>query len=113
MTPCMRLIAKVLPVAKVDNSKWDEAELARRIRLEPDPNRARAYCYAGQTRNGEWVLPFRYPNMPVNVTGINSALINFPTVARQLCSPDVVSEKLNFQGLLMNWSTGTGWSVQS
>ena len=109
----MQLIAKVLPMAKVDTSKWSEAELARRIRLEPDPERARAYCYAGQRKDSVWVLPYRYPNEPVNVYGIYYALKNFPSVARSLCSPDVTSEKLNYQGLLVNWAMGTGWSVSS
>jgi hypothetical protein len=98
-------------VAKVDNSPWSEAELAQRLKFEVNPEQARAYCYAGKTRAGEWVLPFRYPNQPVNVTGIYWALKNFPTVARQLCAPDITSERLNYQGLLVNWALGQDWAV--
>jgi len=100
-------------VAKVDRSTWSEAELIRRIRIEPDPERAKASCYAGQTRAGEWVLPFKYPREPVNVTAVNLALKNFPTVARHLKNPDITNERLNYQGLLMNWATGTGWAVSN
>jgi hypothetical protein len=101
-------------MSTVDKSKWSEVELTRRIRLEPNAEAVRKYCYAGQLRNGgDWVLPYRYPGQPVNVYGIYYALKAFPAIVYYLCAPDVTSEILNFNGLLVNWAMGSGWSVSS
>jgi hypothetical protein len=99
-------------VSNADTSNWSVKELERLINLDPLPGKAREYCYAGQLRNGEFVLAYRYPGQPVNAYAIYYALKEYPFVMNTLINPGVTGAILNYQGMLSSMATGTGgWVI--